>query len=62
MKEKIKWPNMSDMKEWISLDNDLDIVLEATLAGTAERKVTTLTEITYDLAKECFGAGSRETT
>lgn len=51
MKERIKWPKMSDTKEWNSLDNDLDIVLEATQAGTAERKVITLTEITYNLAK-----------
>lgn len=60
MKERIKWPKMSDMKEWNSLDNDLDIVLEATLAGTAEQKVTTLTEITYNLAKERFGATERK--
>ncbi|KAK7157272.1 hypothetical protein R3I93_008677 [Phoxinus phoxinus] len=29
---------MSDNKEWYQLDQDLDKVLEATLAGTAEQK------------------------
>lgn len=46
----IKWPKMSDTKEWNQLDQDLEKLLEATLAGTAEQKVNTLTTITYNLA------------
>lgn len=54
-RERIKWPKMGDTKEWYQLDQDLDKVLEATLAGTAEQKVNTLTTITYNLARERFG-------
>ncbi|XP_059378226.1 uncharacterized protein LOC132114105 [Carassius carassius] len=54
-REQINWPKMSDNKEWYQLDQDLDKVLEATLAGTAEQKVNTLTTITYNLARERFG-------
>ena len=46
---------MSENKVWYQLDQDLDKVLEATLAGTAEQKVNTLTTITYNLAREHFG-------
>ncbi|RXN28473.1 hypothetical protein ROHU_019074 [Labeo rohita] len=53
-RERIKWPKMGDTKEWDQLDQDLDKVLEATLAGTAEQKVNTLTTITYNLARERF--------
>lgn len=37
------------------LDEDLDMVLKAVQAGSAERKVDSLTAITYNLAKERFG-------
>ncbi|KAG7511119.1 hypothetical protein JOB18_040732 [Solea senegalensis] len=46
---------MSDNKEWYQLDQDLNKVREATLAGTAEQKVNNLTTITYNLARESFG-------
>lgn len=45
MKERIRWPKMSDIKEWASFDEDLNRILEVTSAGTAERKVNTLMEI-----------------
>lgn len=51
---------MSDNKEWYQLDQDLDKVLEATLAGTAEQKVNTLTTITYNLAREHFGTQEKK--
>ncbi|KAL0148227.1 hypothetical protein M9458_056459 [Cirrhinus mrigala] len=54
-RERIKWPKMGDTKEWDQLDQDLDKVLGATLAGTAEQKVNTLTTITYNLPRERFG-------
>lgn len=37
------------------LDENLDKVLEVGQAGTVERKVESLTAITYNLANECFG-------
>ncbi len=58
-KERIKWPKMSDGKEWSMLDEDLDKVLGAVQAGSAERKVDLLTSITYNVAKERFGTVPR---
>ncbi|CAM9297813.1 unnamed protein product [Lampetra planeri] len=58
-KERIKWPKMSETKEWSMLDEDLDMVLEAVEAGSAERKVYSLTAITYNLAREQFGTVPR---
>ncbi len=60
MKERISWPKMSDIKEWASFDEDLNRILEVTSAGTAERKVNTLMEIIYSLAKERFGTIERK--
>ena len=50
---------MSDGKEWSALDEDLDKVLGAVQAGSAERKVDSLTAITYNVAKERFGTVPR---
>ncbi|KAK0135439.1 Retrovirus-related Pol polyprotein from type-1 retrotransposable element R2 [Merluccius polli] len=41
-------------------DEDLDMVLGAVQAGSAERKMDSLTAITYNLAKERFGAVPRK--
>ena len=41
------------------LDEDLDKVLEAAQAGSAERKEDSLTAITFSLAKERFGTVPR---
>ena len=41
------------------LDEDLDKVLGAVQAGSAERKVDSLTAITYNVAKERFGTVPR---
>ncbi|XP_078587744.1 uncharacterized protein LOC144868686 [Branchiostoma floridae x Branchiostoma japonicum] len=59
-KERIKWPKLSDTNSWSQLDQDLDRVLEATLAGTVERKVDSLTTITYNMAKERFGVEEKK--
>lgn len=60
MKERIKWPKMSDTKAWATLDQDLNQILEVTTTGTVERKINALTEITYNLAKERFGTVERK--
>ncbi len=54
-----KWPKMSDAKEWSMFNEDLDRMLEVVQAGSAERKVDSLTAITYNMAKERFGRGER---
>lgn len=43
VRERIKWPKMSDTKEWHRLDQDLGKALEATLAGKVKQKVNGLT-------------------
>lgn len=45
---------MGGNKEWKQLDQDLDKLLEATLAGAAEQKVNALTTVMYNLGKEWF--------
>ena len=47
---------MNETKEWSMLDEDLDKMLEAVLAGPVDRKVDSMAAITYNLAKERFGA------
>lgn len=59
MKERIKWPKMSDTMEWASFDEGLDRIPKATLA--VEWKAKTLTMVTYNLAKERFGTTERKT-
>ncbi|XP_019641511.1 PREDICTED: uncharacterized protein LOC109482994 [Branchiostoma belcheri] len=51
---------MSDTKAWEHLDADLNQVLEASLAGAVERKVESLTAITYNLARERFGVEEKK--
>ncbi|KAL7373341.1 hypothetical protein ABVT39_004281 [Epinephelus coioides] len=59
-RERIKWPKMSDGKERSMLDEDLDKVIGAVQAGSAERKVDSLTAITFNVAKERFGTVPRK--
>ncbi|KAG1925127.1 hypothetical protein F2P79_025744 [Pimephales promelas] len=54
-RERIKWPTSSDSKAWTQFDDDLNGILEATLAGPVHRKIESLTAVTYNLAKERFG-------
>lgn len=58
-KERLKWPKTCETKEWSMFEEDLDKVLEAAQAGSAERKMDSLTAITYNLAKERFGSVPR---
>ncbi|KAI8485155.1 hypothetical protein Bbelb_370800 [Branchiostoma belcheri] len=60
VKDRIKWPKMSDTKAREHLDADLNQVLEASLAGAVERKVESLTAITYNLARERFGVEEKK--
>ncbi|KAL7889466.1 hypothetical protein AOLI_G00017240 [Acnodon oligacanthus] len=52
VREQIKWPKMSNNKQWYQLDHDLDKMLEATLAGTAEQKAYIPKEDVEALLKE----------
>lgn len=54
----LKSPNLQE-KEWNGprrvTKKNLDIILEASLAGTVEQKLNTMTTITLNMVKECFG-------
>ena len=54
-RERIKWPKSSDTTAWLQFDDDLDSILEATLAGPVHKKIDSLTTLTYNLTKERFG-------
>ena len=54
-KPRIKWPKASDKTLWKQLDEDLDNILEASLQGPVDRKLTTLTTLIYSVGKERFG-------
>ncbi|XP_076113419.1 uncharacterized protein LOC143081070 [Mytilus galloprovincialis] len=54
-KEKIKWPTNADKAAWKALDEDLENILEATLAGSVDRKITAMTSIIYSIGKDRFG-------
>ncbi|XP_076079229.1 uncharacterized protein LOC143049501 [Mytilus galloprovincialis] len=54
-KEKIKWPTNADKAAWKALDEDLENILEATLAGSVDRKITAMTSIIYSVGKDRFG-------
>lgn len=59
LREKVKWPPAKDTTAWTQLDQDLDRVLEATLAGTIERKIESMAMIVIIMAKERFGTEER---
>ncbi|XP_052093724.1 uncharacterized protein LOC127729844 [Mytilus californianus] len=54
-KEKIKWPTSADKAIWKAFDEDLENILEATLAGNVDRKMRAMTSIIYSVGKDRFG-------
>ena len=54
-KERLQWPKMNENREWANFEEDMDIILDTALAGTAEKKVDAISAIVYNLAKERFG-------
>lgn len=51
---------MGGNKEWKQLDQDLDKLLEAALAGAAEQKVNALTTVMYNFGKGVVRIGGLE--
>ena len=54
-RKKIKWPKGKNQEEWRRLDDHLKGVLEHSLRGTVERKLTLLSNIIYEECRERFG-------
>ena len=53
-KQKIKQPSTIATKEWKKLDEDLNNILETSLCGDVERKLTAMTTIIYTVSQERF--------
>ena len=53
-KERIRWPQTDD-KKWESFDEDMDKILDGTLVGDVEKKISTLETMLYAMGKERFG-------
>ena len=54
-KPRIKWPKASGKTLWKQPDEDLGNILEASLQGPVDRKLTTLTTLIYCVEKERVG-------
>ena len=59
-RERIKWPNSSKKNIWSRFEEELDKVLESTLAGNVDRKLSAMSIIIYSMGKERFGCEARE--
>ena len=58
-REKIKWPRACDTGKWKTFDDDLEIILEDSLKGPAEKKVEKMTSLVHSTALETFGVYGR---
>ena len=55
----VLWPQANNKEAWRSFDEDLGMILEATLSGDVARKLRVMTTIVYNLGKERFGTQPR---
>jgi len=51
-KPGVKWPTQGDKKSWELFDGDLDTILSVALRVEVDRKIRTLTAITYAVGKD----------
>ena len=61
MKANIKWPSTADRVEWSKFDEDLDRVLESTIAGNVDRRLTAMSTIICTMGKDRFGSLEKRT-
>ncbi len=52
---KIKWPKVNMQEVWCRLDEHRSGVLQHSLQGTVERKLTLMGNIIYEECRERFG-------
>jgi hypothetical protein len=53
-KEQINWPSSTEKSVWKLFEEEVDQVLEVTLAGSAVRKLQAMSNIIYAMGKERF--------
>ncbi|CAC5393678.1 unnamed protein product [Mytilus coruscus] len=56
-KEKIQWPPTDD-RRWEIFDEDLDKILDNTLTGDVQRKISSLSTIVYAVGQDRFGVNT----
>ena len=54
-KKRVKWPRMSDTKEWKALDDNIGDSLACVLKGSLEQKLACFSRVVYERAREMFG-------
>jgi hypothetical protein len=59
-KQRVKWPNAAEKVKWQLFDEEVDKVLEVTLAGELDRKVKAMSTIIYNMGCERFGLEERK--
>lgn len=55
IRERVKWPNANKVREWQELDEDLDKILESNLIGIVENKISTMSNMVYNIGCDRFG-------
>ncbi|XP_062585204.1 uncharacterized protein LOC134246875 [Saccostrea cucullata] len=59
-KRKVKWPNSNNKSDWEQFDQDVDAILNTTLAGSIDRKIEAMTSIIYSVGLDRFVAEQRK--
>ena len=54
-RNKIKWPTSNNKSAWQQYEEDVEAVLEATLAGSVDKKMKAMTTIMYSMGADRFG-------
>ncbi|VDI21701.1 Hypothetical predicted protein [Mytilus galloprovincialis] len=60
-RKRVKWPNNKSKNEWQQFDEDVDAILNTTLAGNIDRrKIESMTSFIYNIDMDIFGADEKE--
>jgi hypothetical protein len=53
--DRVKWPTSASRKVWQAFDEEVNKVLEATVAGSVDKKMKAMTTIIFSMGQERFG-------
>ena len=54
-KPRVKWPKATETGVWQDFEYELELILESTLQGSAEKKLKSMAHLIYTIGKERFG-------
>lgn len=60
-KERLQWPKATEVNVWQDFEHEVDLILESTLLGPAERKLKSMSHLIYSIGKERFGVQKKKT-